>query len=506
MTPLSIQLHSPPPPPSVDAFWTVFTETPTSGEGSAFVGAGTRKIYVASAAHGGSDSNPGTQASPKLTLAAGVALLRDGSPDWLLLNKGDTWTGQQLVVSGKAGQSPSAPILIGAYGTGARPVLQYVLDEFTPACQFLGDCSDVYVVGLDFYAYTRDPNNGAFIANAVAGERSRLTGVSLEGSGSTFTMEDCSIRFHRHGFDCIGVYTTVKLRRCVILDTYDWLQPGGGNVEGVFFSYCQNGYMEECILDGNGHNDQLGHTPITLSHAGYFRQPNDQGNGTTGPGTVTGCWLSRNSSDGTQLRRGGTFTKNFSTLHATGFEIGHDINDGEGSAYTTAAEVSDNVIMRSQDVGAGRTGHGIVVPSCQTSSVHIHNNIVAHIHPNAEHTGGGAGAIFAQPIYLQNCTNIVVDNNKIFDWATDDNRGVYDDGGSGNTITPNEVDLAGANTFGYSDPNRSAASYYASIGGTSSETDLITAVRGQSKDTWDARLTAKALINYTRAGFDMSPI
>jgi len=31
-------------------------------------------------------------------------------------------------------------------------------------------------------------------------------------------------------------------------------------------------------------------------------------------------------------------------------------------------------------------------------------------------------------------------------------------------------------------------------------------VRAQSKDTWDPRFTAKAPVNYIRAGFDMVPL
>src|SRR4051812_5214412 len=81
----------PGPDPGPDAFWTKFTETTPSGEGSAFAGAGTRKIYVAA---NGNDSNPGTQAKPKKTVNAGVGLLRNGKPDWLLLNKGDVWPDQ----------------------------------------------------------------------------------------------------------------------------------------------------------------------------------------------------------------------------------------------------------------------------------------------------------------------------------------------------------------------------------------------------------------------------
>ena len=38
------------------------------------------------------------------------------------------------------------------------------------------------------------------------------------------------------------------------------------------------------------------------------------------------------------------------------------------------------------------------------------------------------------------------------------------------------------------------------------EVAFINAIRGQSKDTWDTRLTAKAVVNYIRAGFGLSQI
>ena len=96
--------------------------------------------------------------------------------------------------------------------------------------------------------------------------------------------------------------------------------------------------------------------------------------------------------------------------------------------------------------------------------------------------------------------------NIVYDWPTDDNRGIYEAQGSGSTITPNAVDMAGSNTAKYSDPARTVGGYYASIGGSNDEIAFINAVRKQSKDSWDDKLTAKAVINYIRAGFDMAAI
>jgi hypothetical protein len=481
----------PGPDPGPESGWTVFTASND-----------TKKFYVSAS---GNDSNDGlSEAKPKKTLSAGIAQLRSGYPDWLLLKRGDVWTNQALNLA-KKGRSAAEPMLIDAYGSGNRPRLDFCVDEWTPAADF-NNADNVCVVSIEFYAYKRDPANSAYAAGSTSGEKSMATGVNLRGSGSNFTMEDCKISFYRHNFDCIGAYQTPKLHRCVVLDCYDWHQPSSGNTEGVFFSYCKNAILSECIFDSCGWVGS--HTPITLSHSGYFRQPNSQGNGTTGPGTMTGCWLSRNAADGGQLRRGGTITKNFSTLHATGFECGHNKDDGEGSAVSTEGNVSDNVITRSQNVGAGRTGHGFVLDSCQGSGVTAQRNIVCNLHENARHTGGGSGALWVQPIYLEKCSSVKVIDNIVFDWPTDDNRGVYDaQSGGGNIMTPNKIDMNGDNSeYHFSDPKRTLAKYYKSIGGTEDEVACINAVRKQAKGAWNDKLTAKAVVNYFRAGFDLAPI
>src|SRR6516162_1440101 len=81
--------------------WTTFNPSPDS-----------RIIYIANS---GLDSNDGlTTATPKQTLVGGYALLRNGFPDQLLLNRGDTFTNGWL-----AGGSPD-----GFGGTKANASFQ----------------------------------------------------------------------------------------------------------------------------------------------------------------------------------------------------------------------------------------------------------------------------------------------------------------------------------------------------------------------------------------------
>src|SRR4051794_40288333 len=78
----------------------------------------TRVVYVSNSQ--GNDANSGLSAgSPVKTLAKAQSLVRDGSADWLLLKRGDTF--ESFGQWKKRGRSASEPVYIAAYGTGARP-------------------------------------------------------------------------------------------------------------------------------------------------------------------------------------------------------------------------------------------------------------------------------------------------------------------------------------------------------------------------------------------------
>ena len=73
-------------------------------------------IYVSSST--GNDNNDGlTPATAKATIAGGEALLRNGQPDELLLKAGDTFVNQSFGYLHVSGQSMTAPMVFGTYGT-----------------------------------------------------------------------------------------------------------------------------------------------------------------------------------------------------------------------------------------------------------------------------------------------------------------------------------------------------------------------------------------------------
>ena len=127
--------------------------------------ADTRIIYVSSS--NGSDSNSGlSQNAAVATIDKGLSLIRDGSADWLLLKAGDTFVDQEIGYLDISGRSATEPILISSYGTGARPLIETSPNGSGAAIGgFQSSVNNIAVVGLEFYAYTRDPNNPKFLGD-----------------------------------------------------------------------------------------------------------------------------------------------------------------------------------------------------------------------------------------------------------------------------------------------------------------------------------------------------
>ncbi len=97
-----------------------------------------RLVYVSSST--GDDANDGlSAATPKKTLAAAAALMREGFPDWMLLRGGDVWL-EGLAGYPLSGRSDSEPMVITTYGavdvpasvspreaSAARPTGEYLV-------------------------------------------------------------------------------------------------------------------------------------------------------------------------------------------------------------------------------------------------------------------------------------------------------------------------------------------------------------------------------------------
>lgn len=123
-----------------------------------------RTIYVSSST--GKDSNLGrTIEMPVATIAVGLARLRNGHPDRLLLKAGDVFVNQSFGNLKVSGRSVSAPMVFGSYGTGPAPVVETnpQVDYGIAIGSLPGQGGNFVIIeGIDFYSYTRDPHNAAY--------------------------------------------------------------------------------------------------------------------------------------------------------------------------------------------------------------------------------------------------------------------------------------------------------------------------------------------------------
>lgn len=207
-----------------------------------------RLVYVSSSE--GDDSNDGlSEQTPKATLSAGVSLLRDGYPDWLLLKRGDVWY-ETFGQWRKSGRSASEPMVITSYGdSGPRPMLKVGTSSgfFTHG----GGSAPEYInylafVGLHFYAHTRDPESPEYTGTDGS------AGVSWLRGTHNLMFEDMKIEYTGNAInvqqDGDLIPYDVVIRRCVLVDTYST----GGHCQGIYTSGVRGLLIEENVIDHCG--------------------------------------------------------------------------------------------------------------------------------------------------------------------------------------------------------------------------------------------------------------
>ena len=316
--------------------WTVFT--PTTGTGSCGNSSsnytGTCIIYVDNTSGQGNDSTCAAQAPPLTTtptaqqqcatLSKAISLLRGGpggvSNDWILLKAGDTFVGQSFGNICHGGISAAQPLLIGTYGTGALPLVE-VPDGGNGGIQgagCAGSGADNYiaVVGIEFYAYTRDPSSPSYNPNAAD-----TTGADFLDPLNYLLIENCKFSFFSINIIVDGSLNgsnnpgPVTIRRNVIVDAYATDE----HSQGIYVNWTNNLLVQENVLDNNGWNATVSGAGATVfNHNLYLTTEN-------GPVTIVGN-ISSNGSSGSQFRSGGTITDNAFIRDPYGHNIGQPYN------------------------------------------------------------------------------------------------------------------------------------------------------------------------------------
>jgi hypothetical protein len=458
----------PPSPPTTTGLsldtngWTIFN-----------AGANTRKIYVSNST--GNDSNSGLSSnSPVKTLAMGVSLMRDGFPDWLLLNQGDKWTEQNLLLCAP-GQSATQPALISTYGTGARPVVQVSSQLGMGIGSVPGDgCTGTQplylaISGVEFYAYDRDPASAGY---APATVDSLLDGALFQNPVAWLLLENNKFSFFETNVNIqLGGAGFVGLRRNVIVDAYSINEYG----PGVYLDNVTSALIEENILDHNGWN-------ATVPGAGPVDgRSNINITSNCGPVFLNGNLTAEASAEGVMVGAG-SVTENNLFLHNP---VGEKLSVGHSPSSTI-----NNVFLEGVDINSSTMrGFGIYVAPNGAATVLVAGNIIKQNLSAAPATSYGL-------VISSGVSGIGATNNVICQW-----NNPIEDSGINNVTTPNVTNPTTCDGLGFADPDLTIESYDASLGGPGTLAHFIAQARLQSKAGWNSAFTANAANVYIRAGF-----
>jgi hypothetical protein len=441
-----------------------------------------RTIYVSSST--GKDSNLGRSTEmPVATIAAGLARLRNGYPDHLLLKAGDTFVNQSFGYLKVSGRSASAPLVIGSYGTGAAPIV-----ETSPNINYgigIGSLPGkggnfLVVEGIDFYSYTRDPNNAAYVGPKTTdlGANFLNPNAWVMLVGDKFSYYTTGMIFNSGSGNATS--STVTLYRNVVTDSWS----ATSHSQGLYVSGVGNLVIEQNVFDHNGWNESIAGAEATIFNRNAYLQSNN------GPVTFVDNISANSSSEGIQARSGGTISGNLFLANSAGIYIGENPGTSSAPVSTLTSTVANgNVILGSTSIrsssGLLPRGQGINILNASGPGVQVTGNIIANpTGPPVNQTGISLNS---------NVTGISATNNIIYGVAHP-----IADSGTANTMSPNAINLTG-----YVNPSVSVGSYNASLGGSDSLPAFLTEARKQSKGNWRTQYTAKAVINYIQAGFDV---
>ena len=504
--------------------WTEFTASPD-----------TRIVYVSSSS--GDDGNDGlSPTAPKQTIPAGLALLRDGFPDWLLLRRGDVWD-SSLGEPGKSGRSPSERMLVGSYGpSDVRPLLRTGTGDGMLVLAG-APCNDFAVVGLHFWA------------NTYTGSPELPRGIGVFGAVRHFLIEDCRVEGYETNLVIqgdsqfpapSGRHQDIAIRRCVILDAFS---TSTSNANGIFASGTDTLILEENLFDRNGWRDDVpGSEPTWFRHNIYIQNLNT---GVLCRGNIVA------RTDGLHTRSGGLVEGNLLLRNALGLVLGGG-GFPEIEADGVAVTARNNVVLDGNDLQAGSPrGWGVHLSNLREGRVD--SNVFAH------NTSGHAPfpAIFAAATNAKGVEETVFSNNVVYAWdgssafeatglqtdvhlannrfqnlVTQDQLVVHWDFSSIQGVRSSDNEFysiapvsewmlvngpislphwkslvhdssSQAHQTPFPDPSRTIATYHANIGGAPSLDDFISEARKQSRLTWRTQYTAEAVNQYIRAGLGL---
>lgn len=440
-----------------------FTELPPTKDSLVF--------YVSNST--GDDSNDGlSQATPLRTVRAGLSKLRNGFPDHVLFKRGDVW--QEGFGGWKvSGRSAAEPMVIGAYGEGDRPRFDFsgIAIERHGGTDGPMNTDNLAFVSLHFNGKDHD------ITQGNTGPTRAPSCINWLRPASNILFED--VRFQYCGVvvqaEIPGTVVGWRFYRSQFLDSY---ASDGEHQECIYLNGVSAFAIEESMFDLCGWHPKVpAAVPTIYNHCIYWQK-----NGPT-DGLVRGNIIMRGASHGVQMRSSGRVLGNVFARNAIQGFLADDVTSGDAFG-----EAIGNVFVESEDTlpreGHPATGNAVVprgwgweLITTMRASVNtrfvMKDNIFSHCR--------GTGTCTTVPAEFRNAE---ISSNIVWDWKSTVPRDLKESPGP------------------FKDPDRTLASYNASLGGEESFDAFSEQVRKQSKTNWRPEFTAEAVIAYFREGFE----
>jgi hypothetical protein len=403
---------------------------------------------------------------PYQTIAAGLAQMRDGFPDWLLLKRGQEWE-ESILFNNKSGKSPQEPFFVGCYGeSGSRPLLKTGNDS---GVMLFNLCENFIFYGIEAYCNNRDPLSPtyAYIASN-AGQ-----GFVILGGGDSITIEDCKVSFYRDGISAQSTdgltRTNLTIKNNIIIDSYG--SDTSMRSQGVFFNEIVGIVFENNLIDHCGWNESVSTATATIfNHGAYIQDTN------------TGCYFrnnitSRNSTHGLMGRPGGLYENNLSIQDTIGIFLGSASDSIATCRYCVVTEGRDmDLSDANPQTSAAIYGVEVGDNELASGSVIVEDNLIL----NALNDDNNIGIVEAS-----NPLGIIYSGNVKYNWR----------GSDGDSENP-----------GWTDATKTLSTFMASLSETPTTEAFINKHRNRGLGENLGAFSASAVNNYLRAGFDMEQV
>jgi hypothetical protein len=355
---------------------------------------GARVVYVSAA---GNDNASGlTPTNAKRSIEAAWPLVRDGAGDWMLLRRGDTFTGATLAFN-------KSRAVLGGYGAGPRPIIQTEFPNVPIMAWGAEPLDHAAIVGVELRAtgYSGTPPQGA-----------RFPALSVTRPGRGLLIEDVKVSRVGGGFSdglivqgYPGVRTGDRFRLNIVDGPYTTNDNDGGT--GLFLSFYSGPLLEGNVFLGPATSAGVFDPGRHMSHAVYAGENN--------PSTLIarGNLAAFGGRTNFNIRAGGTVTGNVSIDGAQGITCG--IHYASSIAW---ADITGNLItgnrnnQNGQPLGFGisleRVGGRYNAGGQLEEPFRVRGNLIAH----------GSGGADSKAIVLNGqCTDVWVEQNTVYRWA-----------------------------------------------------------------------------------------